>query len=360
MKWKRVYKLLLFCVTSFIFFPIFSEEDTDKRIHIKGIYFVQGVNTGKDIFGEGYTLDLEAEYTKEQYSLYARIHTGEGIVIEDELGINLFGNTNSLVDDNVQEGYFQCVELYVNIRIYDNITITVGKTEPLIFIDQNQYANDEYINFAGKYFLNNPIFDSEDIYSPLVAIRYDMSGIFWTFLVQSSDKGNLTWNGSIWELEEKNVYKSYFDKPLLAFEVNFYNHYRLYAWFIKESHIKVGDKINDNTYSPMLVDGYGIGISFDKDFSSNYGIFIRFSVANKEAYMNYIFGSLGINYRGILGIGVGISVYRDELLKEMKEYQSEFFYTYHLSDLLYLGINLLYAYNTQGIFSGIWRIGFEF
>jgi hypothetical protein len=76
--------------------------------------------------------------------------------------------------------------------------------------------------------------------------------------------------------------------------------------------------------------------------------------------MNYIFGSLGINYRGILGIGVGISVYRDELLKEMKEYQSEFFYTYHLSDLLYLGINLLYAYNTQSIFSGIWRIGFEF
>ena len=47
--------------------------------------------------------------------------------------------------------------------------LLIGKTEPVILIDDNAFANAEDVQFVGKPFVNDPVLDSEDEFGPLFA-----------------------------------------------------------------------------------------------------------------------------------------------------------------------------------------------
>jgi len=266
-----------------------------------GALYYQGARWGSEgPSGTGFTANLELSVEPAPGGeLYGRLHAGEGEGADGELSDHLFANLNTLADDNPEEGSVELLEFYYRHELVSKkLTLLVGKTEPFILIDSNEFAGDEINQFTGKPFVNNPIIDSEARFAPAVAFDWELSERFsLQAFAQSSDRGNLYWNGQEWASREKSVYSNPFDHPTLALQGTYSTgsgNYRVYLWADTSPHPRVS-QIKNPDRRPETVKGIVAGLSFDEKLTERLGVFGRASVGRKSAYPFWQFYSFGFN-----------------------------------------------------------------
>jgi len=339
---------------------------------------------GKNIHnpsGTGYTVDFELSVSPvKNGEFYARIHGGDGTgadKIFDYADDALFANLNTLADDNPQDKTFDILEFYYTQSFLNQkLQLTVGKTEPFAFIDDNEYANDEVSQFVGKPFVNNPILDTEDFYAPMVALQYQLNdNILITALAQSNQQTTVSWDGKNWTVKEKSVYDDVFDKPFLATQITYSSdngNYRFYLWDNTQDHIKLGEKTDDPNKKPTTEQGWGVGISADYKMNDKIGLFGRLAYANKNAYQFNRFVSVGASidspfgYGNTLGLGAAAIIPSSKFENDDTEWHFEGYYQIKLSDNLNLTPDVQYVVNPNGtskndpIFAGMIRLTLTF
>ncbi len=368
-----------------------KEKLESLEIHGGAVIYYQGANVDKidnqnfsNPSGSGYVADLEVSFKPhENGEFYMRLHAGEGTGADKDLAENLFANLNTIADDNPDDNTFNLLEAYYTHRLFNGkLSLTVGKTEPLAFVDDNEFANDEAAQFVGKPFVNNPIIDGEDEYAPLIAVTFSpIENLEISALVQSNQSTGIEWKGGEWVTKEKSVYDDIFDNPFYAVQLKYsaeFNglpgNYRFYFWDDSADHIKIGQPADNQEKKPSTDDGWGVGISIDQMITENLGIFARASWTNDDVYEIEQFYSAGISITGIfnsrpndtLGFGVAAVIPNDKLQNDDTEYHFEGYYKFQISENLAITPDIQFVTNPHGnsnndnIFAGMVRAEFSF
>ena len=361
------------------------------EIHGGAVVYYQGADVDEidnqnfsNPSGSGYVADLELSFKPhEDGEFYMRLHAGEGTGADKDLAENLFANLNTIADDNPEDNTFNLLEAYYTYELFKGkLSLTVGKTEPLAFIDDNEFANDEAAQFVGKPFVNNPIVDGEDEYAPLIALTFSPAEKFEiSALIQSNQSTKIKWDGREWVTKEKSVYDDVFDNPFYAVQLKYsaeFNglpgNYRLYFWDDSADHIKIGQPTDNQAKKPSTDDGWGVGISVDQMVTENLGVFARASWANDDVYEVEQFYSAGISITGLiksrpndtLGLGVAAVVPNNKLENDDIEYHFEGYYRLQISENFAVTPDFQFVTNPQGnsdndnIFAGMVRAEFSF
>lgn len=312
-----------------------------------------GVRFGNIDAGD-YVADLEVTVVPVKGGeLYARLHTGDGDGADRRLEEEgaLFADLNTLNDDNTGDGDLDMLELvYTQRFLEDRWFVALGKTEPLVFMDDNALANCEVGQFWGKPFVNNPMLDSEDEYAPLVAVgfspreRFSLVGVY-----QSSSRPRR--EGS----EQKDKYKDGFDEPFVGGQLTYSpqlgdreGNYRLYGWVQAYDQPEVTGSGTDK--------GWGIGISADQALTERLGVFGRFGYSNEKVYEVPWFWSLGAVLTGPIPgraedqIGVGIAGLKanEDFADDDTELHSELYYRSVVCEHFALTFDFQYVANPLG------------
>lgn len=186
--------------------------------------------------GAGFVADLELNFKPlKNGDFFMRVHAGEGDGADKDLAEDgaLFANLNTIADDNPGNDGLSVLEAYYTHSFFDErLLFSIGKTEQVVFIDDNAFANDEYTQFVGKPFVNNPMFDSEDEFGPLMAAQISpWKPLKFTFLYASTSRPYLP------DYQQKSVWDNIFDTPFLAGQLTFSpnlfgydGNYRVYGW----------------------------------------------------------------------------------------------------------------------------------
>ncbi len=243
-----------FLVTALLFSAALASSAfaSQNPLSFDGSLYVQAGKVSDSFSSFGYTFDANLEKKlSDVATLHLRAHTGQGQGA-DAYSSRFYANLNTLADDNPSpDAHLQILEAYLALEPYRNLTVYIGKTEPLVFIDQNEYANDELSQFLGKPFVNNPAIDYDDAYNPLLAAELKLNSLKFTALLQSHSY-NWKFSGS--------------SAPVVAFQTSFSPknaNVRVYFW-------------KDNS----LNDGWCAGLSLDGRLGS-FGVFSRASVSGK-------------------------------------------------------------------------------
>jgi hypothetical protein len=322
--------------------------------------------------GMGYVADLALTFSPHPAGeLFVRVHAGEGDGGDRflEPAGALFADLNTMNDDHPENDRFSLLEaFYTHTFLDESLFFSIGKTEPLVFMDENAFANDEYRQFVGKAFVNNPVLDSEDEYAPLLALGASPSENWsFTFIFQSSSRPLLE------EEDQKSPWDRVFSKPFLAAQAAFSpspggleGNYRLYAWTQTYDHPRVERE--------GVEEGWGIGLSLDQMISEKVGLFTRVGYQNREVYEVPWFWSLGADVRGILpgreqdnlGIGVAGLKGNNRLENDRTELQLETYYRWVISPHMAVGPHFQYVRNPLGnrdnddVFAGMFRAEISF
>jgi hypothetical protein len=276
-------------------------------IHGGVVGFYQGTND-VEIDGEkyrnpdgaGFVADLELTFSPiEGGEMLLRIHAGEGDGADRDLeaGGATFADLNTLNDDNPDDDGVRILDIfYTQAFLSEKLFVSLGKTEPLAFLDDNAFANDEYGQFVGKPLVNNPVFDSEDEYAPLVALQAKPAeALAVTLVFQSSSRPLLD------EEQQKSSFDKIFDKPFLAGQLAFSpglgdheGNYRIYGWAQTYDHAKLTGEGSE--------EGWGVGLSLDQEIHEKIGLFARFGYQNEDVYEVPWFWSAGAHIQGLLPI----------------------------------------------------------
>ncbi len=307
----------------------------------------------------GYVADIELgfEPTKNG-SFYLRIHAGEGNGADEGLedAGALFADLNTINDDNPSDSEIDVLEAYYTQNLLnDTLSISIGKTEPFVFVDDNEFANDENSQFVGKPFVNNPMFDSEDEYGPILAINYTPEFILHkkltlTTLIQSSSWPRNNPN------QQKDQWSNFFRRPLIAAQIKYSptikgkdGNYRLYGWIQTYKHDRIGNKTGTD-------EGWGIGLSCDQYITEKIGLFGRFGYQNDEVYEAPVFYSIGASLKGIIpsrqNDEIGIAFAGLKANHAFDEHDTEFhtegYYRFYITDNFALTCDLQYIANPRG------------
>ena len=367
---------------------IIAERLATLSIHGGVVGYYQGMTTA-DIGGEhfknpngvGYVADLELAFEPiEDGEFYMRLHAGEGdgadLDLEPDGGV--FTDVNTLNDDNPVGEFLDLLDVFYTQSFMDErLFLAVGKTEPVVFIDDNAFANDEYVQFVGKPFVNDPVLDSEDEFTPLLALGFSPAEVVsLVALVQSS-----SW------VDDKDPYSDIFNKPFVAGQVTvspmirgLMGNYRLYGWGATYDHEKLS---NPNSTEA----GWGVGVSLDQMVTPKIGLFARAGYHNEDVYEVPWSWSVGADFRGLIprrendnfGIGVaalkGNSDLNDTLVDTGLlltgnnggwEWHLETYYRIVLSEFLSITPDLQYVISplgdpdNDGFFAGMIRAEFYF
>ncbi|RLB12526.1 MAG: hypothetical protein DRG39_01710, partial [Deltaproteobacteria bacterium] len=252
--------------------------------------------------GAGYVADIELGWEPiNNGSFYLRIHAGEGNGADggdgglEDTGA-LFADLNTINDDNPDDSEVDVLEAYYTQTLFDEmLSVSFGKTEPFVFVDDNEFANDEASQFVGKPFVNNPMFDSEDEYGPILALSFNpklfkpLKDVTFTALVQSSSYPRNEGTNQ----KTKDIWSNFFRRPLVAGQITYSptirgmsGNYRIYGWVQTYDHERIGNKTGTD-------EGWGVGISCDQYLTEKIGLFGRFGYQNDEVYEAPIFYSIG-------------------------------------------------------------------
>ena len=276
-------------------------------IHGGVVGFYQGSNDVKidgeeyrNPDGAGFVADLEFTFSPiEGGEMLLRIHAGEGDGADRDLeaGGATFADLNTLNDDNPGDAGLELLDVfYTQTFLSEKLFVSLGKTEPLAFLDDNAFANDEYAQFVGKPLVNNPVLDSENEYAPLVALRaLPAEALAVTLVFQSSSRPLLD------EDQQKGSFDNIFDKPFLAGQLAFSpspadlkGNYRIYGWAQTYDHAKLTGGGSE--------EGWGVGLSLDQEVHEKVGLFARFGYQNEDVYEVPWFWSAGARVQGLLPI----------------------------------------------------------
>jgi len=322
--------------------------------------------------GAGFAADLELSFEPfKNGEFFMRVHAGEGQGADVDLAEDdaLFANLNTIADDNPGSDGLSVLEVfYTQTFCNERYLFSIGKTEQVVFIDDNALANDEYTQFVGKPFVNNPMLDSEDEYGPVMAAQVSpWEQLTLTFLYESSSRPNAEEN------MQKSVWDDIFDTPFLAAQLTyspkifgFDGNYRVYGWGATYDHEKISGNGTDK--------GWGIGLSCDQIVHEKVGLFARFGYSNNEVYVAPWFWSVGANLKGLIPsrdedeIGVGIAGLEanSDLGYNGTELHLEAYYRIVLSDYFSISPDIQFVANplgnnsNQNIVAGMLRGQFSF
>ncbi len=305
-------KKVLFFVF-FLMLPVYGAE-IFKGFSIGGdaVFYFQSANPDKNVFppaqkGWGNVLNLEANYSFKGLKFYARFHNGNGTGIDRVFGDYFFANANTLGDDNTDGDYdLKLLEGYFSFSLFnDKLEIVAGKTEPLFFIGQNEFANDEASMFIGKPLVNDVFVDSENLYAPILGFTYSFRNVEFSGFVQSIERHKVFYNGVSWEIDETGTH-SFGEKLFTGFQVNFKTNfkglkgnYRFYFYNNSHPHFPFGFNLNDPNLKPEIENADGYGLSFDQYVSENLGVFVKYGKAKKKVYAFDEYFALGFVKTGV-------------------------------------------------------------
>lgn len=344
--------------------PLNYLEKLGVEIHASSVGFFQWAHVNefngegiKDPSGAGGAADFEMSWNPgaqipslKNGTLYLRVHYGEGLGADKDLGDLLLANLNTIADDSDDED-LRLLEVYYTQKLLDGrLSLSFGKTEPLAFMDDNAFANDEITQFVGKPFVNNPVLDSEDEYGPIVSLTVSPNErLAMTFIGASSGYPNAT------EEQQKSVYDAVFDNPFVGFQVAFSpsiaslpGTYRLYYWNALYNHERLDGNGTD--------EGWGVGMSMDQKLSERLGIFARMGWSNEDVYPVEWFWSGGVSVSGLLpsrrndeaGLGLaGLKPSEDSEFDET-EWHIETYYRFVLSEYMAVSPDIQAVLNPGG------------
>ena len=375
-------------------------EEIKKRLSTLEIHggvrlYYQGASVGKidgqdfsNPSGAGYNADVELTFKPDpDGKFYMRLHSGAGTGADklfEKADEPLFANLNTLADDNPEDdGEFRLLEAYYTRSFLNGkLKLVIGKTEPFIMIDDNEYANDETTQFVGKPFVNNPILDPEDTFAPMVGLTLSpLDRLEISAVVQSNDSAGITYSGGEWVQKEKSIYDDVFDQPFYAVQLKYspeFNglkgNYRIYFWNDSADHIKIGEPVNNPSVKPSTDDGWGVGVSFDQQVAKNIGLFFRAAYGNDDVYEVEKFVSVGASVNGLfpsrpndtLGIGFAALIPNDKLQNDDTEYHFESYYRVTVSENFFITPDFQHVVNPHGnsnndnIWAGMVRAEFSF
>lgn len=320
---------------------------------IQGAYNTNGddlTGQGEDATGASYSIDLEFEKKFEESGLaYIHFETGDGTGVENELTV--FSSVNRDADDSdnsvsLTEAWY---EHYFNNPVS---ALTIGKIDPTIYIDNNEYANDETTQFLGRIFRNSPVIDFPDNSFGLHAVIEPAGFLDFSFIAIDGD--------SDWE----DIFDDSFLGAQLNFKPRFFEkngNYRILAWVDNRAHTKWSDSAKTKEK------GYGLGLSFDQEVRDNFGVFVRYGwqapgvhLADSDFSLGHAY-SIGLQFRGnywkrkedVLAFAFGqvfpSSAYENaNNLKAKPERHLEVYYSFKASDHLILSPDLQIIWDPYG------------
>jgi len=330
-------------------------------IHGGVVGFYQGMTNAviagrkfKNPDGVGFVADLELGFSAlESGEMTVRIHAGEGDGADRDLEAEggLFADVNTINDDNPGDDGVRLLDVFYTQTFLDGkLSLSVGKTEPLGFIDDNAFANDEYAQFVGKPFVNNPVLDSENEYAPLVALCAAPTEAWAvTVVLQSSSRPLLD------EDQQKGSFERVFDKPFVAAQAAFKpapagleGDYRIYGWAQTYDHPRIAGEGSE--------EGWGIGLSLDQRIHEKVGLFGRFGYQNEDVYEVPWFWSAGANLKGLLpareedewGLGIAGLKANEDLEEDGMELHLETYWRFCFGEHLAVTPDLQYVVSPLG------------
>lgn len=301
---------------------LYAQESRARRLN--------GGN-GEDPSGAGFTADLELTWRPalpivEEGAFFVRLHAGNGTGA-DRAGRGrapadlLLANLNTIADDNSDEQSDSGIRLleahYTHPFLDGKLTVTVGKAEPLAFLDDNAYANDEARQFIGKPFVNNSVLDAENEFTPLVGVKYQPLELLALALVGASTSRPLVAESPL-AGDSKSKYDHISSTPFLGAQAALMpklgerqGNYRLYGWYAGYDHAE-RDRGRDFR-AEAKGKGWGLGLSADQEITDSLGLFLRAGLNNEEVYIVKHELSGGLNLKGLLPdreedeIGLGLA-----------------------------------------------------
>jgi hypothetical protein len=251
-------------------------EDID--IGAGATYVLQGTHNanadtlsrnGEDVLDGSYSVDLEFEKGFGDYGKgFIHLETGDGAGVEDELKV--FSNVNRDADDSdnsvsLTEAWY---EYYFKIL---PLVFTFGKIDPTLYIDNNEYANDECAQFLGRIFRNSPTIEFPDNSGGTrIGLKF-ADFIEVDFIMLDADSDWEDFFDDIFVAAQFNVKPFFFERE---------GNYRLIAWFNDREHTKWNDS------GKTKEDSWGIGVSFDQELTDNLGVFLRYGWQDPKVYLN--------------------------------------------------------------------------
>ncbi len=304
----------------------------------------------EDVSDGSYSVDLTLEKNFPDIGkAFLHLEAGKGSGVEDELKV--FSNVNR--DASNSENRLELTEAYYEhyLKMLP-LTLTFGKLDPTVYIDDNAYANDETSQFLGRCFRNSSVIEFPD---NSAGIRLGFSPyelLEFNFVAQDAD--------SDWE--------DIFDGIFLAGQVNFKpkffsqeGNYRLIGWLNDRNHIKWQDA------AKAKEEGYGFGISFDQGLTDDLGLFLRYGWQNPKVYLTgnsfsleqtwttgfQLKGSLWDRENDVLGLAFGQIIPSDDYkkansLKAKSEKHLEAYYNLKINEHLHLSPDLQVIWDPYG------------
>lgn len=247
------------------------------KIGVGATFVVQGTidanNTGtkgEDVTDGTYSIDLEFEKEFGDYGMaFLHLETGDGAGVEDEL--RLFSNVNRDADD--QDDAVKLTEVWYEHYLFDKqLTLTFGKIDPTILVDQNAIAHDESTQFLGRIFRNASTIQFPDNTAGVRGLL-SLEEVSWLEIEAQVLDGDNDWEDiadDIFTSVQLNF------KPALILERE--SNYRFYGWFKDTDHIEWTDA------SKTTENNYGFGISADQEITDILALFGRYGWQNPEVY----------------------------------------------------------------------------
>ena len=308
---------------------------------------VQGSNDAEDVSGEGddqtdasWSMDLEIEAPIGETGLaFMLIEAGQGEGLTDELE-GLFHGVNDDAGDS--ESSLEVTEAwYEHYFCEERVVLTVGKIDLSNYVDGNAVANDETIQFLNTGLVNSLAVEFPEDNG--AGVRLGVYPADWIELNFGWAESDADWEdifNDSFGIAEVNL------KPgLLQREGN----YRFYVWVNGSDKAELDGPDTDK-------DGWGLGVSFDQQLADILTVFLRAGYEGGDVYGVEGNWSAGAEVRGamwnreydVLGFAVSQAILSDKLDPNDTETLVEIYYSYAVSDQLFISPDIQIIDNPGG------------
>ncbi len=310
-------------------------------------------NPGSDVTDASYSADLEFEKKLGPNGLaFLHLETGDGAGVEDRLKV--FSNVNRDAAD--ADNTVELTELWYEHQYAGvPVTLTIGQIDATVYVDTNEYANDETTQFLGHIFRNSPTVPFPD---NALGVNLGMAPaelVDAQLLIMDANPDSEDVFDDLFLSAQVNVKPNLLDRA---------GNYRVLGWVDKRAHRKWLDASADDE------DTYGWGLSFDQELADHVAIFGRYAWANPDQRLLdldedfslehawsggvQLSGDLWGRADDVFAAAVGQVSPSDEYananegLRAKKEGHFEAYYSLRLSDHLTISPDLQFIWNPYG------------